>query len=81
MLMDEVKDILATCLFVDDQANTLHADSRLLGSLPELDSMAVVSLVTALEDHFGITFDDDDLNATSFATLGSLATLVAGKLP
>jgi hypothetical protein len=47
----------------------------LLGSLPELDSMAVVTLIGALEEHFGIMVDDDDISASTFATLGSLARL------
>jgi acyl carrier protein len=57
----------------------MSADTPLLGSLPELDSMAVVSLIGALEDHFGIAVDDDDISASTFATLGSLAAFVEQK--
>lgn len=42
--------------------------------------MAVVSLITALEDHFGIAVADDELEAATFATLGSLAEFVRQKL-
>jgi acyl carrier protein len=79
MYLDEVKTILIDVLSLGDAGQRLTADSPLLGSLPELDSMAVVSLVGALEDHFGIVIDDDDLSASTFETLGSLADFVARK--
>jgi acyl carrier protein len=52
----------------------------LLGAIPEFDSMAVVSLITALEDRFGITVDDDDIDGDTFATVGALADFVDAKL-
>ena len=52
----------------------------LLGAIPELDSMAVVSLITALEEHFGFTVADDEIEAATFATLGSLTAFVQQKL-
>ena len=79
MYLDEVKTILIDVLSLGEAGQRLQADSPLLGSLPELDSMAVVSLVGALEDHFGIMIDDDDLSASTFETLGSLADFVAQK--
>ena len=79
MYLDEVKTILIDVLSLGDAGRRLQAESPLLGSLPELDSMAVVSLVGALEDHFGIAIDDDDLSASTFETLGSLADFVAQK--
>lgn len=79
MYLDEVKTILIDVLSLGDAGQRLQADSPLLGSLPELDSMAVVSLVGALEDHFGIVIDDDDLSASTFETLGSLVDFVARK--
>ncbi|WP_027864565.1 acyl carrier protein [Massilia alkalitolerans] len=79
MYLDEVKTILIDVLSLGETGQRLQSDSPLLGSLPELDSMAVVSLVGALEDHFGIVIDDDDLSASTFETLGSLADFVARK--
>ena len=79
MYLDEIKTILIDVLSLGENGRRLEADSPLLGALPELDSMAVVSLVGALEDHFGIVIDDDDLSASTFETLGSLAAFVAGK--
>ena len=63
-----------------DAGRPLDADSALLGSIAELDSMAVVSIITALEERFGIVVDDDDVDGRTFATVGSLVGFVQGKL-
>lgn len=80
MYLEEVKNIVADVLSLGDARATLTADSGLLGSIPELDSMAVVTLITALEEHFGITVDDDEIGASTFETLGTLANFVEQKL-
>ena len=77
--LDEVKATLIDVLSLGDAGQRLTADSPLLGSLPELDSMAVVSLIGALEERFDIAIDDDDISASTFETLGSLADFVAAK--
>lgn len=79
MYLDDVKTVLINVLGLGEAGRALDADSPLLGSLPELDSMAVVSLVGALEEQFDIDIHDDDLSASTFATLGSLAAFVAEK--
>lgn len=77
--LDDVKTVLVTTLGVEDRAASLGASTPLFGHLPELDSMAVVELVYALEDRFGITIEGDEITTEVFETLGSLATFVAGK--
>ena len=79
MYVDDIKTILTDVLSLGDEGARLTADSALLGSLPQLDSMAVISLIGALEDHFGIGIDDDDISASTFETVGSLAAFVAQK--
>jgi ribosome assembly protein YihI (activator of Der GTPase) len=44
------------------------------------DTMAVVSLITAMEEQLGIAVDDDDIDGDTFATVGSLADFVAARL-
>ncbi len=56
-------------------------DTPLLGALPELDSMAVVALLTSLEERIGVSIDDDEIDASMFATVGSLVDCVAAHLP
>jgi acyl carrier protein len=79
MYLDEVKTILTDVLSLGEAGKRLEAQSPLLGALPELDSMAVVNVIAALEDQFGITVDDDDIGAATFETVGSLAAFVAAK--
>lgn len=47
--------------------------TELFGSLPELDSLALVELITAIEERFGFELDEDDITAEVFGTVGSLA--------
>jgi acyl carrier protein len=77
--LDEVKTILTDVLNLGPAGARLEAGSPLLGSLPELDSMAVVGVIGALEERFDIVVDDDDISASTFETLGSLAAFVAEK--
>ena len=78
--LEEVKTLLIDVLNLGPAGQALTADSPLLGSLPELDSMAVVTLIGALDEHFGIAIDDDDISASTFATLGSLAAFVEERV-
>lgn len=78
--LEEVKNILSDVLSLGERKNFLKEDSNLLGSLPELDSMAVVNVITAVEEHFDIAVDDDEISATTFETLGSLTRFVEQKL-
>ena len=80
MQLEEVKAVLVDVLNLGDAGAALVPDSPLLGALPELDSMAVVSVIAALEERFGIMVDDDDISASTFATLGSLSAFVNAKL-
>ncbi len=61
-------------------ARTFKADTPLLGAIPELDSMAVVNLITTLEERFGFFVDDDEIGGDTFANVGSLTAFVSGKL-
>jgi acyl carrier protein len=78
-LVDDVKDVVVETLGVEDRADDLDASTPLFGYLPELDSLAVLELVAALESRFGIEVEDDDVTAEAFETLGSLAALVSSK--
>ena len=80
MYLDEVRTILIDVLSLGGAGKALDAQSALLGSIPELDSMAVVNLITALEEHFGMVIDDDEISAGTFETLGSLSAFVEQKL-
>ncbi|MFH7044192.1 acyl carrier protein [Paucibacter sp. JuS9] len=72
--------ILDEVLSLDGRSASFGRNTHLLGAIPELDSMAVVSLITSLEEQLGITVDDDDIDGATFATVGSLVDFVAAKL-
>ena len=76
----EVLRILDEVLSLKGRTRSFTTDTPLLGGIPELDSMAVVSLITGIEDHFGLVVDDDDIDGSTFATVGSLSDFVSSKL-
>jgi acyl carrier protein len=77
--IEQVKKILTEALHLGAAGAALGPDSPLLGALPELDSMGVVTVIAALEERFDIVVDDDEISATTFKTVGSLAAFVAEK--
>jgi len=81
MLLDDVKKVVGGALQIDGRVQAMDAAAPLLGAIPELDSMAVVSLIVALEEYFGVTVADDEIGASTFATLGSLTQFIESKLP
>jgi acyl carrier protein len=76
----EVVRLLDEVLSLNGRSASFTHDTHLLGAIPELDSMAVVSLITGLEDHFGISIDDGDIDGQVFSTVGSLCEFVSDKL-
>jgi acyl carrier protein len=78
--LTRVKKILGDALNLGNRAEKLTSGSPLLGGLPEFDSMAVVTVVTMIEDELGVTIEDDELSADVFATVGSLAEFVEQKV-
>jgi len=78
--IDTVKQVLGDTLQLGARAGRLTAETPLLGSMPELDSMAVVTVLTAMEEAFGIFVQDDEVSAETFETVGSLARFVDKKL-
>ena len=80
-LVDEVAAVLAeTLALAPDSAAALERDTRLFGNLPELDSMAVATVLTALEDRFGILIDDDEIDGEIFETYGNLLAFSLRKV-
>ena len=76
---EEVKTILDEALALEGRALAFDRETELLGDLPEFDSMAVVSLIAALEERFGIIVGDDDITAETFETVGTLVDFVQSK--
>lgn len=71
-LAESLKRILAAQLGPSYPPEYFSDETPLLGSIPELDSMAVVGILTAVEEELGVTVDDDEISAEIFASFGSL---------
>jgi acyl carrier protein len=79
-IIGALKKVLQSTLSLGRRGDALNEESALFGGVPELDSMGVVTVITAMEERFGISVADDDLSAETFATLRSLADFVEEKL-
>lgn len=77
---NEVLQLLDEVLSLKGRSASFTHETPLLGAIPELDSMAVVALITACEERFGIVIDDDEVDGSTFETVGSFSDFVAGKL-
>lgn len=76
----EVLRVLDEVLSLGGRGLAFTRETHLLGAIPELDSMAVVTLLTTLEERLGIAVDDGEIDGATFATVGSLVDFVAGQL-
>lgn len=76
----EVLSLLDEILSLNGRSAEFSTNTPLLGAIPELDSMAVVALITGIEERFGFSVDDDEIEGSTFATVGSLVEFVEGKL-
>lgn len=79
-IFERVRDILTKSLGLGERGPRLQPSTALLGEIPEFDSMAVINVVSALEEQFDIMFEDDEINGEVFETVGSLSAFVEAKL-
>ena len=79
-MIESVKEILRDALQLGERADLLEEDSPLLGEIPELDSMAVVNILTLMEEEFGIQVNDADISAETFATVGALSRFLEANV-
>lgn len=62
------------------RADAFRSETPLFGALPELDSMAVASVLTELEDRLGMLIDDDEVDGDMLATFGALVEFSESKV-
>lgn len=79
-LQADVVAVLDSVLGLKGRSASFDRHTPLLGAIPELDSMAVLSVITQLEEQFGFTVDDDEIDGAVFTTVGSLVDFVQGKV-
>ena len=79
--LDEVKNLVAKTLGIEDRIDSMDASTPLLGEMPELDSLAVVEIAAGIEGTFNFRVDGTNFTAEAFETLGSLAAFVDANRP
>jgi acyl carrier protein len=78
-VQDQLKVLLNDVLHLEGRIASWNQDMPLLGSLPELDSLAIVGVVSAIEQTFGFAIEDDEISADTLATLQSLTQFIERK--
>ncbi|SFE26060.1 acyl carrier protein [Nitrosomonas sp. Nm166] len=76
----KIKKILSDVMGLGDRLDSMTLDTFLLGNIPELDSIAVITIISALEKNFSISIHDDEISAQTFRTLGTLVNFVEKKV-
>jgi acyl carrier protein len=77
----QLKSVLANSLGLETNlVVNFDRTTGLFGHLPELDSMAVASLLTGIEDSFDIVIEDDDVDIEILETFGALHDFIIRKL-
>lgn len=79
-LFKEVRQVVSQTLGIEVRAESLTPTTQLMDSLPEFDSMAVLNVILAIEKHFGVTIEDEEVTGDLFETLGTLTAFVEQKV-
>lgn len=79
--LDSVRDILVEALGLQSRADMITEATPLFGTMPEFDSLAIVEVVTLVEERFGFEMDEEDITGEVFDTVGSLAAYVDEHRP
>ena len=76
----DLRAILHDALQLGDEVQHFNAQTPLLGSLPQLDSMGVLAVLTALDQQLGLHIHDDEIDASLFETFGTLTAFVRARV-
>ena len=78
----KLRTILVDVLALEEErVSAFDDDTELFGAIPELDSQAVMGLLTKIEDRFGFIIDDDDVDGEMLETYGALLRFVLARRP
>ncbi len=78
--IDDLRDLLDDVLQLGERKQSLDEQSILLGEIPEFDSMAVMGVITEMEERYGIELEDDELDGELFSSVGSLKRFINQRL-
>ena len=76
----DLRAVLVDVLGLDaERVAEFDRETGLFGHLPELDSMAVATLLTEIEDRLHVTIEDDEVEGEMLESYGALLAFVEGK--
>ena len=78
-IVDGLRSLVANELGLNLELEDVDADAPLLEGGLNLDSLAIVELITLIEKTFGFEFGEQDLNMEAFASLRTLAGVIAHR--
>lgn len=79
-LANRVKDVFIRVLELPLDRHELTDDMSLYSPVIQMDSLALLELLVALEEDFGIEIDDEDVMNTNFTTVASVIEMMADLL-
>ena len=79
--IETLKHLVSEKLDMNIRIEDIDPGAPLLGDGLNLDSLALVELISLVEESFGIEFGERDLNMESFASLRNLAAVIAAQTP
>jgi len=77
-LTDRIKELVVECLFLNVEPASIKNDENLM-EVYNVDSVNLFEIVVALEEDYGISFEDEDFDVETFSTVASIADLVERK--
>jgi acyl carrier protein len=82
MTQDQIKEDIRQFIrknFVFDARRVLEDKESLLGS-GVIDSTGILELISYLEEHFAVKFEDTELTGENFDSVEKITSFVSGKL-
>lgn len=76
---EALSEIIAAAIGARAMPADVDDSTALLGAIPELDSMALLAILTQIESRFGLRIDDEAIDASIFTTFGALRAFVQAQ--
>ena len=74
----QIRELLVEKLFLDIKPESIENEKPLADY--GVDSFLLLEMIVAMEEQFGVTFEQSEITAEVLKSVGSLARLVEGKL-
>jgi acyl carrier protein len=79
-ITDQLKKIIANDLDVNLKIEEIDENASLFEDGLAIDSLAIVELISLIEETFDFEFSEDDINPNNFESLKVLSTLIEQKV-